>query len=138
MIGINILPWKYVAPYEVEGRHIDFCSVLVGVGVVVVTHFGFRMIERRISLGFLSYFAICLHRLFSRSYQILVTLRSHPRSQGSYQKLACLHHKAINFRWNVFISWHILILDIISVVSSFGDLDLIIKVTRRHFVICFV
>ena len=50
----------YVAPYEVEGRHIDFASVLVGVGVVgvvgvgvvgvvvVVTQYLVCTIERRI------------------------------------------------------------------------------------------
>ena len=47
---------NYVAPYEVEGRHIDFASVLVGVGVVVVgvvgvgvvTQYLVCTIERRI------------------------------------------------------------------------------------------
>ena len=86
-------------------------------------------IEPSITGRMFSCHGISSYWTLSRSYQVLVTLMSRSRSQGPYYDLACLHHRAINYRSNVFISWDILILDIISVVSSFGDLDVKVKVT---------
>ena len=75
---------NYVAPYGVEGRHIDFGSDLVGVGVVlvvlvvvvlgVVTHYLVCTIETTVWPGMFSYHSISSYGAFSGSYQILVTL----------------------------------------------------------------
>ena len=71
---------NYVAPYGVEGRHIDFGSDLVGVGVVVVVVLGVVTlylvctIETTVWPGMFSHHRISSYGTLSGSYQILVTL----------------------------------------------------------------
>ena len=62
-------------------------------------------------------------------------LRPHPRCCHT---IPCLHNRDNSLARNVFISQDIFIWDIIWVVSNFGDLDLIFKVTSSHFVFWFI